>query len=385
MVKPTHSLRSVLSCFSALTVTSMPAAALAAEVTPLGGLETSLQWNPANPATRTTNLRGYDQRANSFTLESVTLGAAVSTPTFAGRLVLQEGTVSAAAWAGEPTLDASAGGVGSDAGLWRHIREAWASVRIVPDGAAPQTGDDAGTLTLSAGLFLSPIGPESLDNRDNWFWSRSNAFVALPAYHTGVDARLALGCGWAIRAGVFNGWNSVVDNNDAKSVMVQATYASDAVNASVLYFGGIERSSNTPEGEAWRHLFDANLTLALTDSFTWLIHTDVGLESHDLGVSTWFAGQTAVRLSLSEGLAIGLRADLVREWLPQADADEPSPSSILLPTDWLSSQTLVLSWSPEDIWSLRLEGRHDIAATKVFDSASARTQTTLTLGLVARL
>jgi hypothetical protein len=73
-------------------------------------------------------------------------------------------------------------------------------------------------LLLEAGLFLSPIGPEGMAVKDQWNWSRSNLFFGLPFYHTGMRASYGLSDTLTLSVAAYNGWNSVVDNNDEKSV-----------------------------------------------------------------------------------------------------------------------------------------------------------------------
>ncbi len=97
--------------------------------------------------------------------------------------------------------------------------------------------------------------------KDNWNWSRSNLFFGLPFYHAGIKATYELSKSWTAELMICNGWNNIVDNNRQKSVDLSATYkASDTLSLHFLYFGGVERSTGAPEGEPWRHLFDAFAT-----------------------------------------------------------------------------------------------------------------------------
>ena len=61
-------------------------------------------------------------------------------------------------------------------------------------------------ISVEVGLLPSPIGLEVIPTKDNWNWSRSNLFFALPAYHAGVDVGRPLGRGWTARLQVCNGW-----------------------------------------------------------------------------------------------------------------------------------------------------------------------------------
>src|SRR5262249_12892718 len=131
--------------------------------------------------------------------------------------------------------------------LWKYIQEAYAGY-TVPVG----TG-----LLLQMGLFLTPIGPEVVPIKDNWNWSRSNLFFGLPFYFVGVRGTYPLSDALSVSAAVVNGWNSVVDTNQAKSIAAYANYKKGALSLQLLYFGGIERPTGAPEGPNWRHDFDA--------------------------------------------------------------------------------------------------------------------------------
>ena len=83
--------------------------------------------------------------------------------------------------------------------------------------------------------------------------------MRLPNYSSGIKATWHASDRLDVSTGVFNGWNTIVDNNDEKSVLVQAQYkVKESVSAFVAYFGGIEREGGAVEGRAWRHAFDAS-------------------------------------------------------------------------------------------------------------------------------
>ncbi len=67
---------------------------------------------------------------------------------------------------------------------------------------------------------------------------------------------------------VFNGWNSVVDTNEEKSVQANVTYkVAGAVLRLVCILAASRRSRGAEEGPAWRHHFDA---IAQIDPTSWL-------------------------------------------------------------------------------------------------------------------
>jgi hypothetical protein len=354
----------------------------------LGGYaEINYQWNFNNPSNRITNFRGFDNRHNTFTISNVALDAQWDYKNIIGRLTLQVGHTPSTYYLGEPALPGSSGANASGAEVWKYIQQAYAGYRI-PIG---------GGLTLQAGIFLSPIGPEGMTVRDNWNWSRSNLFFGLPFYHMGGKATYSLDDRIALTVAVYNGWNNVVDNNSEKSVSLQATYAiPDTLALSVLYFTGVERSPGAPEGRAWRHLFDAHATFRLTPWLEALAHLNGGFEPNAIGTSGWIAGAAYLRFQLAAPLYLALRGDFFHEAVP-GNATRGIASAIFWPVQWVSSGTATLDYRPIDRISIRFEYRHDHAASDMYFAGSVQGdgggttpyvpnrpyQDTLTLGLTS--
>jgi hypothetical protein len=255
----------------------------------LGGYaEANYQWNFNAPSNGITNFRGFDNRHNSFTLSNVALDAQWDSGHLIGRLTLQVGNTPSTYYLAEPSLPGSSAANASGVELWKYLQQAYAGYRF---------GVGRG-LAVTAGLFLSPIGPESMAVRDNWNWSRSNLFFGLPFYHTGVRATYALTEEWAVTVAGYNGWNSVLDNNAEKSVLAQVTLTRTDLVLSLLYFGGVERAPGASEGRGWRHLLDAHLTWHVRPWVSLLGHINAGFEPTRFGASYWAAGALYARFTL---------------------------------------------------------------------------------------
>jgi len=266
---------------------------------------------------------------------------------------------------------------------WKYLQEAWVGYRA-PIGHG---------VLFQGGIFLSPIGVEGMAVKDNWNWSRSNLFFGLPFYHAGIKATYELSKSWTAELMVCNGWNNIVDNNRQKSVDLSATYkASDTLSLHLLYFGGVERSTGAPEGEPWRHLFDAFATWDATKTLSFILHADAGFENNNFGTSYWTALAGYVRVKLSDKFFLAARADVF--WEHVASSPAGTASALFWPGDRVASQTVTLDFRPLDNISIRLEGRHDGGSTEMYfrdrvagdgSAASpyipnARSQTTITLG-----
>lgn len=349
----------------------------------LGGyVESYYAWNFAEPQNGSSNYRGFDSRHNSITLSNVVLDAKWDTRGVVGRVALQVGHTGASYYAGEPSLSAAAGTNASNAELWRYVQQANLGYKL---------DDIADGMVVSAGLFLSPIGPESMAVHDNWNWSRSNLFYGLPYYHTGARVSAPLSERWSTTVAVYNGWNSVSDNNAAKSVAVQFGYTiPQKLNVSLMYFGGNEREAAAPEGPAWRHSVDAFATWTVSERVSLQTHANGGFEPNRMGTSWWAAGAQSLRLKLGRNVYASLREDLFYEQKSLGFAGVARP--IFWPAEWVASGTATLDYRPRGDLSLMLEYRHDAAAERMYAASNvlsdapdpgARTQDTLTCGATA--
>jgi len=359
----------------AITVSVMVASPAAADdapvetkVTASGYLETLYQLHFQNPDNRVTNLRGFDVRSRSFALSNAVLDVKGERGPIAARVAFQLGDTPTTYYGSEQA--------------WKYLQVATLTAKLPSD------------TVIDAGLFPSPIGPEVIPIKDNMNWSRSNLFFGLPFYHTGITASHPLGGDWTGKLHVYNGWNSVVDNNGYPSVAASASYAKDTTSAQLLYFGGIERPTGAPEGKAWRHLFDALAQVAVTDELTLLGHADAGVEPNDIGTSWWVATALYAKVALSDTVYSAVRGDLFYEKVANEGATTAAP--IFWPTKWVSSGTLTFAFQPVDNLSARVEYRHDHAQSDVFfggnvgvDSMSMafipnrRSQDTVTVGVTA--
>ncbi len=366
----------------ATDVAAPPTADPSPKITVGGYLEANYQLHVQNPSNRITSLRGFDNRSRTFTLSNVALDVKAETGPVTARVILQVGATPSSYYLGEPALAGSAGVNATSSELWKFVQ------------AANLTAKAPKEITIEAGLFPSPIGPEVIPIKDNWNWSRSNLFFGLPFYHTGVAASRPLGGGWTGKLHVYSGWNSVVDNNGTPSVALSAAYAKGSTLAQVLYFGGNERATGAPEGKPWRHLFDAYVQLPVTDDFTVLAQADAGVEPNDFGTSSWVAGALYGKLALSPKLNAAVRGDVFYEKV--ASNAMGTASAIFWPTEWIGSGTATLAYQPVAGVSVRCEYRHDQAKSDVFYGGDVegdgvtvpfvfnrKSQDTLTIGATA--
>ena len=362
-----------------------PRPATRATLTLNGYVEAFYQWNFNQPSNGITNYRGYDNRHNSFTLANAVLDAAGTLGPVGAHVALQVGDTPDSYYLGEPALPGTNVVPPTGANVFKFIQQAnvaWTA----PLGRG---------LTFDAGIFLSPIGPESIAIKDQWNWSRSDLFFALPTYHTGARVTYPFSDRWSASLQVYNGWNSVVDDNAEKSFAGQLTYhAADGVTYQLLYFTGVERPAGAPEGRAWRHLFDTYLTLHPLRWLETLAHFDGGVEPNAFGDSGWAAGALYLRVHPRKWLYLAARGDFFYEWIARDAAGSAAPI-FWGGAKWVSSATATVDVRPWDDVSFRIEYRHDQAEAPLFFAGqvlvdamnrfvpNARSQDTLTLGATA--
>ncbi len=353
------------------------------KITVGGYLEAYYQAHFQDPSNRITNLRGYDNRSGSFTLSNVAVDLKGEKGPVAARIILQVGHTPSTYYLAEPVSPGTGSVNASTSELWKYLQMASVTVKGPSD------------TTIEAGLFPSPIGIEVLPIKDNWNWSRSNLFFGLPGYHAGARISHALGSGgWTGTLHVYNGWNSVVDNNRSPSVAASASYTSGSTSAQVLYFGGVERATGAPEGQPWRNLFDALVQYAVTSDLSVAAQADAGVEPNDIGTSSWVAAALYGKLALSNQLYAAIRGDYFYENVAQDNG--MTASAIFWPAQWVAEGTATLAYQPADGLSIRLEYRHDQAASDAFFGGTVtgdgvttpyafnrKTQDTATLGVTA--
>ncbi|MGH7281749.1 MAG: outer membrane beta-barrel protein [Polyangiaceae bacterium] len=358
----------------------------AVKVTPLGYVEAYYAYNFNRPSNGITNYRGFDNRHNTFTLQNAALGASFEAGPVGGRLVLQVGAVPSTYYLSEPALPGTGSVNASGPELWKYLQEAYLTYDA-PVGRG---------LLFQLGLCASPVGLETFAVKDNWNWSRSNLFFGFPFYHTGLRVTYPWTDELSTTVSIFNGWNTVVDNNEEKSIESNVTYKRDKLLFQALYFGGVERSTGAPEGPYWRHHFDAYAQVDATSWISFAGEADYGWEPNRFGTAKWAAGALYARVQPIKHVFVAVRGDHFHEDVATGAGVSSAPL-FWGGVEWVSSGTAALEVQPHDQISIRLEYRHDLAAAPLFFRstvrgdgsaaapyvANARTQDTLLLGATA--
>jgi hypothetical protein len=208
----------------------------------IGGLAYgSYQYNFNEPDSRLNSLRSLDQEHNSFTLDLFQLQLGKKGPggvSFASKLDFGKTARRIISdWDGSGTF----GDNGEETNDFE-LQEAYI-------GYAP---DWAGGASLKFGKFVTLLGSEVIEATSNPNFSRSFMFgFAIPFSHTGLLFTVPASDIISVSAGVVNGWDNVVDNNDGKTFLgsVSVTPSSNlAFYANGTYGPEQTNTSSNPRG-----------------------------------------------------------------------------------------------------------------------------------------
>jgi len=251
----------------------------------------------------------------------------------------------------------------------KHIGQAVVSYR--PEGSR---------FSMDVGKMYSHIGAETVKSKDNFNYSRTVLFsYGMPFWHTG--ARFGYDIipdRFSANIYLYNGWNSIYDNNQSKSVgaqlkVVPASFVTVAYN----YLGGPERTDSEKDRKTVHEL---NTSWTLTDSLLLLTDLVYGEEQNVVlgttrSVAKWYGGFAALKYSLNGHSYLSPRFEIFRDhngYLLGGGAQT------------LHSATMTYGHTLAKGLDLRTEGRWDSSSTKLFTKGltAKSSQTTLLAALL---
>ena len=228
-------------------------------------------------------------------------------------------------------------------------------------------------LTFDVGKFVTPIGAEVIEAKDNWNYSRSLLFSwAIPYYHMGVRAGYSPNDKVSLLGWVVNGWNNTKDNNSRKSYGAElGVKPTGALSLVANYMGGPEQNDDPND---WRHVFDATATYTLTKTLSAMANYDYGKDTvGGLGVS-W------------QGVALYLKeqATPIFAVIPRYEYYNDKDGFTTGTAQKVQEFTLPAEVKHKDGLFTRFEYRRDWSDVNFFmkDAVPAGNQNTFTVGVV---
>ena len=383
-------LSAVLCCVTASFAADSAAAAPApAPITWSGFVDAYYSKNFNSPATETNQLRNFDINENQFALSLAELVIQKQASPVGFRMDLDFG----------PTNDIVQGiaPYGTTPNSTLNILQQAYLTAILPVGSG---------LTVDVGKFVTHMGNEVIESKDNWNYSRSFLFAyAIPYYHTGIRLTYPLSSALSGTLDILNGWNSTIDNNHSQTLGLTLNYTLSP-NTSIVFNGidGFEQPYLAPYGK--RVVYDFIVTQTVNDNLSLCLNADYGQER--LGGSAgpldmWKGVDIYGKYTLSPKSTVALRAEVYYDpflytlgnSFPLVASTGYNPNNPLAATDTketLKEVTLTYEYHLFDPLITRVEFRDDLSNNAGFfntassgggPSLSAKAQPTLLLGVVA--
>lgn len=338
-----------------MAVHAQDSAAAAAKIDISGFADVYYSKNLAHPVTAKNQLRNFDVAENQFNLSLVELVFQKKAGPISFRVDLDYGT------ANDMVQPASTSSLAI-------IQQAYMTA-VIPIGKG---------LTVDAGKFVTHMGNEVIESKDNWNYSRSFLFAwAIPYYHTGVRLSYPLADNLTACVHIVNGWNSGIDNNDYKTLGGTLNWSPTATTG--IIFNVIDGFENlTPIESGKRTVYDLIITQKLSDAFTLALNADYGQAKTDLGLAIWKGADIYAKYQITDKSAIALRGETFSD--PQGYATGVGAADLSL-----SEFTGTYEYLATSSLLLRGEVRYDNSSAPVFDKekpGTEKNQTTVLIGAV---
>jgi hypothetical protein len=233
----------------------------------------------------------------------------------------------------------------------------------------------AGTgLQLDFGKFVTMMGNEVIETKDNWNYGRSLLFtLAIPYYHTGARLTYSPNDKITLQGHVVNGWNNAADNNTGKSVGGSVIFKpSDRLTIIENFMFGPEQNDDNDD---WRKMSDTVVTYAATKQVTLAANYDHGQDTVDGESVTWHGVAGYAKYQPKDWFAFSPRV----EWYRDKDGFSTGTAQTL------KEATLTAEFKHKDGIIMRLEYRGDFSDEPFFPKKAADTvknQNTFTVGVI---
>jgi len=231
------------------------------------------------------------------------------------------------------------------------------------------------SLTVDFGKFVTPAGAEVIESKDNYNYSRGLLFaLGIPYYHMGARIGYAATDKLSFTGFIVNGWNSVKDNNDSKTVIGSVTVKPTGKLTFIgNYIVGKEQAEAADGGT--RNLIDIVGTYAVTDKLSVLGNVDYGHDRLAGDGVDWSGVALAAKYQATPTWAFSPRYEFFTDSDGFATGTDQTVQEITLTGEYKAPAGLLA----------RIEFRTDFSDEEYFtkdDGDFTKTQPTLTVSLV---
>jgi hypothetical protein len=260
----------------------------------------------------------------------------------------------------------------SGAASLANVQQAYASY-LAPAG----TG-----LQLDFGKFVTPMGNEVIESKDNWNYSRSLLFaLAIPYYHMGMRVSYAPNDKVALQGFLVNGWNNVQDNNKGKTVGGSITLKPTAAVSIIENYLTGQEQGNLIDSGPWRNMSDTVLTYTANKQVSLALNYDYGRDKFVTASNvatntvTWQGLAFNVKLQANDWFALTPRVEYYKD---------PDGFTSGVPQR-LKEATVTAEFKHKDGFIMRLEYRGDFSDVPFFLKNTrefVKRQNTITFGFI---
>ena len=312
------------------------------------------------------DLRVFDHKANSFTLDLAQIIFAKDAALGNAGYKLKLSAGETAKWihsrglSGAPLTSPQAG-EGTDS---FDVTEAYISYNAVVGKG----------LRFDFGKFVTYHGAEVIEAKDNANYSRSFLFnYAIPFTHTGLKVSYAFTDTLNASLHIVNGWDDSTDNNKGKSYGVSLGYApvelfSIVVNGMI----GPEQDNNNSNQ---RSLLDVVATVKPIKNLSLIVNTDNAREQNIAaagGAATWSGIAGIVKYDFNDKYSLAVRGETFGDKEGVRTGTAQRLKEITVTPEIRLNGGLIL----------RPEYRHDSSSQSSFDNATKNSQNTIALGVM---
>ena len=315
-------------------------------------------YNFKNPDSQENDLRVFDHKANSFTLDLAQLVFTKDAPVggVGYRLKLSYG---------ETAKFIHSRGLGNPDDPF-DLTEAYVNY-VAPVGKG---------LKFQFGKFATFTGAEVIEAKDNPNYSRSFLFnYAIPFTHTGLMVGYTFSDAVTANLYLVNGWDNTDDNNKGKTGGASIAFTpieQIALTFNTLY--GPEQDNNTSNN---RFLFDWVGIIKPVKELSLILNADYAKEKKaapDGSDAEWYGIAGIVKYDFSDYFSTSVRA----EYFDDKNGIR-TPAAV---PQKLKEVTFTPEFRVAKAIIIRPEYRHDWSDKEVFDSSTRKSQDTIALGVM---
>lgn len=326
-------------------------------------LQGGYTYNLGNPDSQENELRVFDHKANSFTLDMAQIQFVKDAPMGGIGYKLKLSAGETAKFIHALGLGIESGANPKDTDVF-DLTEAYVSY-VAPLGRG---------IRFDFGKMVTYHGAEVIEAKDNPNYSRSFLFnFAIPFTHTGLKVSYPFSDALNASVHIVNGWDNFDDNNKGKTVGLFVGYTpAEKLGMIFNLMYGPEKDDNNHDN---RFLLDWVGTVKPIKNLTFILNTDYATEEHsapDGGQAKWYGIVGIAKYDFSERYSLSLRAEYFKDQDGVRTGAAQALKEITVTPESRLARGLIV----------RPEYRHDWSDEKAFDSGDKKNQDTIALAVM---